>query len=46
MIGNIIKKQRTFLKMSQQELAEGICSAKYIYLIEKEEILQLMYLIS
>lgn len=37
MIGKIIKKQRTLLKKSQQELAEGICSAKYIYLIEKEE---------
>lgn len=37
MIGNIIKKQRIFLEITQEELAEGICSAKYIYLIEKEE---------
>lgn len=37
MIGHIIKKQRILKNMTQKELAEGICSAKYIYLIEKEE---------
>lgn len=37
MIGHIIKKQRLLKNKSQRELAEGICSAKYIYLIEREE---------
>lgn len=37
MIGDIIKEQRKLLNMTQKELAEGICSTKYIYLIEKNE---------
>lgn len=36
-IGDIIKEQRTQLNMTQKELAKGICSEKYIYLIEKNE---------
>lgn len=37
MIGDIIKEQRTSLKMSRNSLSEGICTEKYIYLIEKNE---------
>lgn len=37
MIGQIIKKQRILKNKTQQELADGICSPKYIYLIEREE---------
>ncbi|MDN6730696.1 MAG: helix-turn-helix domain-containing protein [Atopostipes suicloacalis] len=36
-IGDIIQEQRELLKMTQEELAKGICSEKYIYLIEKNE---------
>lgn len=36
-IGKIIEKQRQALNMSRRELAENICSEKYIYLIEKGE---------
>ncbi|MDN6161208.1 MAG: helix-turn-helix domain-containing protein [Atopostipes sp.] len=36
-IGDIIKKEREKLRMTQKELSEGICSEKYIYLIEKNE---------
>ena len=34
-IGSVIKKQRDTLKMTRKELASGICSEKYIYLIER-----------
>lgn len=34
-IGNIIKEYRSILGMSRKELSEGICSDKYLYLIEK-----------
>ena len=34
-IGKVIKQFRTDLGMSQKELAEDICTEKYIYLIEK-----------
>lgn len=37
MIGDIIEKQRLALEMSRKTLAEGICSEKYVYLIEKNE---------
>lgn len=37
MIGDIIKEQRLFKNMSRKTLSEGICSEKYIYLIEKNE---------
>lgn len=37
MIGDIIKEQRTLHNMSRQTIAEGICSEKYIYLIERNE---------
>lgn len=37
MIGDIIKEQRLLLGMSRNKLAKGICSEKYIYLIEKNE---------
>ena len=37
MIGDIIKEQRTMNNMSRQTIAEGICSEKYIYLIERNE---------
>lgn len=37
MIGDIIKEQRTLNNMSRQTIAEGICSEKYIYLIERNE---------
>ncbi len=36
-IGNVIRELRLNLGMSQKVLAEGICSGKYIYLIEKGE---------
>lgn len=34
-IGNIIKSYRGMLNMSRAELAENICSEKYVYYIEK-----------
>lgn len=37
MIGDIIKEQRILLGMSRKALSEGICSEKYIYLIETNE---------
>lgn len=37
MIGDIIKKQRLLLDMSRKTLSEGICSEKYVYLIERNE---------
>lgn len=37
MIGNIIEEQRVSLGMSRKELSEGICTQKYVYLIEKNE---------
>lgn len=37
MIGDIIKAERMAQKLTRKELAEGICSEKYIYLIEKNE---------
>lgn len=37
MVGDVIKEQRELRNMTQKELAEGICSTKYIYLIEKNE---------
>lgn len=36
-IGVVIEKYRQALDMSRRELAENICSEKYIYLIEKGE---------
>jgi transcriptional regulator with XRE-family HTH domain len=36
-IGNIIEKYRNLYNMSRKELSEGICSEKYIYLIEKNK---------
>lgn len=36
-IGTIIEKYRQAIGMSRKELAEDICSEKYIYLIEKGE---------
>lgn len=36
-IGNIIKEYRSILGMSRKNLAENICSEKYVYLIEKGE---------
>lgn len=37
MIGDIIEEQRILLNMTRKELSEGICTEKYIYLIEKNE---------
>lgn len=37
MIGDIIEKQRLLLGMSRKSLSEGICSEKYVYLIERNE---------
>lgn len=37
MIGEIIKEQRKLIKMSRKTLAEGICTEKYVYLIEKNK---------
>lgn len=37
MIGNIIEEQRVSLGMSRKELSKGICTEKYVYLIEKNE---------
>lgn len=37
MIGDIIKKKRISQGLTKSELAEGICSQKYIYLIEKNK---------
>lgn len=37
MIGALLKEQRILKGLSRKELAEGICSEKYIYLIEKNE---------
>lgn len=37
MIGDLLKEQRILKGLSRKELAEGICSEKYIYLIEKNE---------
>lgn len=37
MIGEIIKEQRTLKNMSRKKLAEGVCTEKYVYLIEKDE---------
>lgn len=37
LIGDIIEAQRLARKMTRKELAEGICSEKYIYLIERNE---------
>lgn len=34
-IGSIIRDSRNRLRMSRKELAENICSEKYLYLIEK-----------
>lgn len=36
-IGNIIREYREMLSLSRKELAEGLCTEKYIYLIEKGE---------
>lgn len=37
MIGEIINEQRISLNMSRKTLSEGICTEKYVYLIEKNE---------
>lgn len=37
MIGEIIKEQRTLIDMSRKTLSKGICTEKYVYLIEKDE---------
>lgn len=37
MIGDIIKEQRLALNMSRKTLAEGICTEKYVYLIETKK---------
>lgn len=37
MIGDIIKKYRIAHELTRKELADGICTEKYIYLIEKNE---------
>lgn len=37
MIGDIIEEQRLSLGISRRELSEGICSEKYVYLIERNE---------
>lgn len=37
MIGEIIKERRIFKNMSRETLSEGICTEKYVYLIEKNE---------
>ncbi len=37
MIGDIIKEQRLKKNMTRKTLAEGICTEKYIYLIERNE---------
>ena len=37
MIGEIIKEQRNLINMSRETLAEGVCTEKYVYLIEKNE---------
>ena len=36
-IGNVIMKFRSITGMSRKELSDGICSEKYIYMIEKGE---------
>ena len=36
-IGNLIKEYRSRLGISRNELASGLCSATYVYLIEKGE---------
>lgn len=36
-IGKLIKTLRIYRGLTQKELSEGICSQKYVYLIEKEE---------
>lgn len=37
MIGEIIKEQRILINMTRETLAEGVCTEKYVYLIEKNE---------
>ncbi len=36
-IGSVIKEYRKRKKISRKSLADGLCSEKYIYLIEKGE---------
>ena len=36
-IGSIIKEFRLLRQLTQEQLAENICSEKYVYLIEKGE---------
>lgn len=36
-IGNVIKEYRNILGMSRRELADGICTEKYVYMIENGE---------
>jgi len=37
MIGEVIKEQRILKNISREELSQGICTEKYVYLIEKNE---------
>lgn len=37
MIGDIIKEQRILIDMTRKTLSEGICTEKYIYLIENKQ---------
>lgn len=37
MIGEVIRQQRNLKEMTQRELAEEVCSTKYIYLIENNK---------